>query len=66
MPGLDPAFHRRADDRTGAMVQLLLGNMGMPGGGSTRCAGTQHPGLTDIGLLSNLLTGYMTLPAAGA
>lgn len=26
--------------RSAAMVQLLLGNVGMPGGGSTPCAGT--------------------------
>lgn len=53
--------------RTGAMVQLLLGNMGMPGGGVNALRGHSNiQGLTDIGLLSNLLTGYMTLPAAGA
>lgn len=51
--------------RTGAMVQLLLGNMGMPGGGVNALRGHSNiQGLTDIGLLSNLLTGYMGLPAA--
>ncbi len=49
--------------RTGAMVQLLLGNMGMPGGGMNALRGHSNiQGLTDLGLLSNLLPGYMTLP----
>ena len=30
--------------RTMAMIQLLLGNMGMAGGGGMRCADTQYPG----------------------
>jgi len=51
--------------RTGAMVQLLLGNMGMPGGGVNALRGHSNiQGLTDIGLLSNLLPGYMNLPSA--
>jgi formate dehydrogenase major subunit len=50
--------------RTGCIVQLLLGNMGMPGGGVNALRGHSNiQGLTDIGLLSNLLTGYMTLPS---
>ncbi len=49
--------------RTGAMVQLLLGNIGMPGGGMNALRGHSNiQGLTDLGLLSNLLPGYMTLP----
>ena len=48
--------------RTGAMVQLLLGNVGMPGGGMNALRGHSNiQGLTDLGLLSNLLPGYMTL-----
>jgi formate dehydrogenase major subunit len=48
--------------RTGCMVQLLLGNMGMLGGGVNALRGHSNiQGLTDIGLLSNLLPGYMTL-----
>src|SRR5690606_39179446 len=51
--------------RCGAMVQLLLGNMGMPGGGVNALRGNSNiQGLTDIGLLSNLLPGYMNLPSA--
>jgi len=50
--------------RTGAMVQLLLGNIGISGGGMNALRGHSNiQGLTDLGLLSNLLTGYMTLPA---
>ncbi|HAQ85382.1 MAG TPA: formate dehydrogenase, partial [Pseudomonas sp.] len=50
--------------RCGAMVQLLLGNMGMPGGGVNALRGHSNiQGLTDIGLLSNLLPGYMNLPS---
>ena len=49
--------------RTGAMLQLLLGNMGLPGGGMNALRGHSNiQGLTDLGLLSNLLPGYMSLP----
>src|SRR5450830_998308 len=49
--------------RTGAMVQLLLGNMGIAGGGMNALRGHSNiQGLTDLGLMSNLLPGYMTLP----
>ncbi|KAG1434721.1 hypothetical protein G6F57_021459 [Rhizopus arrhizus] len=49
--------------RTGAMVQLLLGNIGIAGGGMNALRGHSNiQGLTDLGLMSNLLPGYMTLP----
>jgi formate dehydrogenase major subunit len=49
--------------RAAAMVQLLLGNVGMAGGGVNALRGHSNiQGLTDLGLLSNLLPGYMTLP----
>ena len=49
--------------RTAALVQLLLGNIGMPGGGINALRGHSNiQGLTDLGLLSNLLPGYLTLP----
>ena len=49
--------------RTGAMVQLLLGNIGIAGGGMNALRGHSNiQGLTDLGLMSNLLTAYMTLP----
>jgi formate dehydrogenase major subunit len=50
--------------RTGAMVQLLLGNIGIAGGGMNALRGHSNiQGLTDLGLMSNLLPGYMTLPS---
>ena len=49
--------------RAGAMVQLLLGNIGAAGGGMNALRGHSNiQGLTDLGLLSNLLPGYMSLP----
>jgi formate dehydrogenase major subunit len=49
--------------RTMAMVQLLLGNIGMAGGGMNALRGHSNiQGLTDIGLLSNAMPGYLTLP----
>ncbi len=52
--------------RTGAMVQLLLGNIGVAGGGMNALRGHSNiQGLTDLGLMSNLLPGYMTLPSEG-
>ena len=49
--------------RTAAMVQLLLGNVGMAGGGVNALRGHSNiQGLTDLGLLSNTLPGYLTLP----
>lgn len=52
--------------RTMAMIQLLLGNIGMSGGGLNALRGHSNiQGLTDLGLLSNLLPGYLTLPSDG-
>ena len=46
------------------MVQLLLGNIGVAGGGMNALRGHSNiQGLTDIGLLSNLMPGYLTLPS---
>ena len=48
--------------RTAAIVQLLLGNIGMAGGGINALRGHSNiQGLTDLGLLSNMLPGYLTL-----
>jgi formate dehydrogenase major subunit len=50
--------------RTMAMIQLLLGNMGMVGGGVNALRGHSNiQGLTDLGLLSQSLTGYLNLPS---
>lgn len=49
--------------RCAAMVQLLLGNIGQSGGGMNALRGHSNiQGLTDLGLLSDLLPGYLTLP----
>ena len=49
--------------RTMAMLQLILGNIGIRGGGMNALRGHSNiQGLTDIGLMSNLLPGYLTLP----
>ena len=46
-----------------AMLQLLLGNIGVPGGGMNALRGHSNiQGLTDLGLMSNLLPGYLTIP----
>ena len=50
--------------RAGAMVQLLLGNIGIAGGGMNALRGHSNiQGLTDLGLMSAMLPGYMTLPS---
>lgn len=49
--------------RAMAMVQLLLGNIGVAGGGMNALRGHSNiQGLTDVGLLSNQMPGYLTLP----
>jgi formate dehydrogenase major subunit len=46
-----------------AMLQLILGNVGLRGGGINALRGHSNiQGLTDIGLMSNLIPGYMNLP----
>ncbi len=48
--------------RTAAIVQLLLGNIGVAGGGMNALRGHSNiQGLTDLGLLSNSLPGYLSL-----
>ena len=49
--------------RTMCLVQLLLGNMGVRGGGMNALRGHSNiQGLTDLGLLSNTMPGYLSLP----
>ncbi|WP_254555736.1 hypothetical protein, partial [Salmonella enterica] len=50
--------------RTMAMIQLLLGYLGMAGGGVNALRGLSNiQGLTDLGLLSQSLPCYLTLPS---
>lgn len=51
--------------RTAAILQLLLGNIGVAGGGIAALRGLSNvQGTTDMGLLWNTLPGYLTLPSA--
>jgi formate dehydrogenase major subunit len=52
--------------RTAAIIQLLLGNMGRPGGGVMALRGhASIQGSTDIPTLYNILPGYLAMPVAG-
>jgi len=52
--------------RGSAIIQLLLGNMGRPGGGIMALRGhASIQGSTDIPTLYNLLPGYLPMPKAG-
>ena len=49
--------------RAMAIIQLMLGNIGVRGGGMNALRGHSNiQGLTDVGLMSNLMPGYLTLP----
>jgi formate dehydrogenase major subunit len=49
--------------RAAAMLQLMLGNMGVPGGGVNALRGHSNvQGLTDLGLLSTSTPGYLAMP----
>lgn len=51
--------------RSAAIIQLLLGNMGRPGGGILALRGhASIQGSTDIPTLYNLLPGYLPMPKA--
>lgn len=52
--------------RTAAILQLLLGNVGRPGGGIMALRGhASIQGSTDIPTLFNLLPGYLPMPEVG-
>jgi formate dehydrogenase major subunit len=51
--------------RAGAIIQLLLGNVGRPGGGVIALRGhASIQGSTDVPTLFNLLPGYLAMPEA--
>lgn len=53
--------------RTMAIIQLLLGNIGMAGGGVNALRGESNvQGSTDYGLLFHILPGYVPVPTATA
>jgi formate dehydrogenase major subunit len=52
--------------RAGAIIQLLLGNVGRPGGGVIALRGhASIQGSTDVSTLFDLLPGYLDMPRAG-
>lgn len=52
--------------RTASIIQLLLGNMGRPGGGIMAMRGhATIQGSTDIPTLFHILPGYIAMPTAG-
>jgi formate dehydrogenase major subunit len=52
--------------RTAAIIQLLLGNIGRPGGGILALRGhASIQGSTDIPTLYNMLPGYLSMPRGG-
>ncbi len=56
--------HGAQNIRCMAMLQLLLGNMGVPGGGVNALRGHANvQGITDLGLLTTALPGYLALPS---
>jgi formate dehydrogenase major subunit len=53
--------------RGAAIIQLLLGNMGRPGGGILALRGhASIQGSTDVPTLFNILPGYLPMPGAGS
>lgn len=55
--------HGSQNIRSAAMLQLLLGNIGVPGGGINALRGHSNvQGITDFGLLSASTPGYLAMP----
>jgi formate dehydrogenase major subunit len=58
--------HGSQNIRTAAMIQLLLGNIGVPGGGINALRGHANvQGLTDMGTLAASIPGYLAMPIDG-
>lgn len=57
--------HGSQNVRIYAVIQLLLGNIGLPGGGVNALRGESNvQGSTDFGLLYHNITGYLNTPTA--
>jgi len=55
--------HGSQNIRSMAMIQLLCGNIGIPGGGVNALRGHSNvQGYTDIGILAHLIPGYLVMP----
>jgi len=59
--GWNATLRRAQIIRCGAIMQLLLGNIGCVRRRHERARNSNIQGLTDLGLMSNLLPGYLTL-----
>ncbi len=65
--GVTQFTHGSQNVRVLACLQLLLGNMGIPGGGVNAQRGQANvQGSTDMAMLYHLIPGYMAPPQAGA
>ena len=63
---LDSAFEGRPDHSRASILQLLLGNIGRPGGGILALRGhASIQGSTDIPTLYDILPGYLAMPRGG-
>ena len=63
--GITQHSYGTQNTRATAMVQLLLGNIGMPGGGLNPQRGQSNvQGACDMGMLWNNITGYLNVPDA--
>lgn len=65
--GITQSTHGSQNVRAIAILQLLMGNIGIPGGGVNAQRGESNvQGSTDMALLYNNLPGYMPYPTAAA
>lgn len=65
--GITQFTHGSQNVRACAMVQLLLGNMGIPGGGVNAQRGQSNvQGSTDMAILYHIIPGYLNAPKAAA
>lgn len=63
--GITQSTHGSQNVRATAVLQLLLGNMGIPGGGVNAQRGEANvQGSTDMAMLFHLLPGYLNMPQA--
>ena len=65
--GITQSTHGSQNVRATAVLQLLLGNIGIPGGGVNAQRGEANvQGSTDMAMLFHILPGYLNMPQAGA
>lgn len=63
--GITQSTHGSQNVRATAVLQLLLGNVGIPGGGVNAQRGEANvQGSTDMAMLFHLLPGYLNMPQA--